>query len=255
VKRDGTPNVPTADRAPEMKRCGRHAVRAAVFDLWGTLVPSPVARRDGVCRAMGADLDVDPDAYAAAYRSSYSERFTGTLGSLDETVLELARRCGGDPDGTAVARAARRRVELTREMLVASAETLAVLDELALRGFCLGLVTDSSAETPRLWAETPLASRFGAMTFSCLLGKRKPDPAIFLATLECLGVRPNEAVYVGDGGGGELTAAERLGMLAIRLQTGPEERYDDDSGFLGTEVASLQELLVQPWAVSPSGMR
>ena len=229
-------------------------IRAVVFDLWGTLVPSPVGRRDEVCRAMGADLGVDPDAYAAAFRDSYAERFCGTLGSLEETVLELARRCGGEPEAGAVARAARRRVALTRELLVASDDTVAALDQLAARGFRLGLVTDSSAETPLLWPDTPLARRLEAATFSCLLGRRMPDPAIFHATLERLGVLASEAVYVGDGGGGELTAARRLGMLAIRLQTGEEERYEDDSAFEGMTVGSLKDLLSQPWALGePDG--
>ena len=230
-------------------------VRAFVFDLWGTLVPSPVARRDGVVRAMAADLGVEASAYAAAFRDSYAERFTGAGGSLEHTVETLAVRCGAAPSAVAVARAARRRLELTRSLLAAGDDSLAVLDELRERGFRLGLVTDSSIETPTLWSQTPLASRFDAVAFSCVLGVRKPDPAIFLACLERLGTPPGDCVYVGDGGGGELSAAQALGMHAVRLAVAhddPASRYDDDVAFVGPRVAGLRDLLALPWTNGPS---
>jgi putative hydrolase of the HAD superfamily len=230
-------------------------VRAFVFDLWGTLVPSPVSRRDDAVRAMAADLGVDASAYAAAFRDSHAERFTGVGGSLEDTIAALAARCGGTPSAVAVARAARRRLELTRSLLAAGDESLAVLDELRARGFRLGLVTDSSIETPTLWYQTPLAARFDAVAFSCLLGVRKPDPAIFLACLERLGAPPGDCVYVGDGGGGELSAAQTLDMHAVRLVAAhddPSSRYDDDVAFVGPRVAGLRDLLALPWASGPS---
>ena len=229
-------------------------VRAFVFDLWGTLVPSPTGRRDDVVCAMAADLGVETSAYAAAFRDSHAERFTGASGSLEHTVEALAARCGGTPSVVAVARAARRRLDLTRSLLAAGDESLAVLDELRERGFRLGLVTDSSVETPTLWSKTPLAARFDAVAFSCLLGVRKPDPAIFLAGLERLGVPARECAYVGDGGGGELSAAQALGMRAVRLATvhdDPSSRYDDDVAFVGPRVAGLRDLLGLPWASAP----
>lgn len=228
------------------------APAAVVFDLWGTLVPGiPPSVRDGVSREMAADLGVDPDAFAAAYRDSYRERFLGLTGDLDETVRLLAGRCGGSPSAAAVQRAAGRRLELTASLLTSDADTLAVLDALLARGFLLGLVSDSSVETPRLWAASPLAQRMHAVGFSCGLGVRKPDPRLFLRVLEALGCAGGDCVYVGDGGGCELTAAAALGMLPIRLlepDSAPTDRYDDDAGFAGAEVAALGDLLEMPWA-------
>jgi len=232
---------------------GEAAVRAVLFDLWGTLVASPAELRDACVRAMAADLGVDPFCYADAFCDSHGERFTGATGSLHDTVLSMAERCGGAPDRTAVARAAKRRIDLTRSLLTPSDETLAVLDELRTRGFLLALVTDSSIETPTLWRETPLAPRLDQAAFSCLLGVRKPDPELFLHACEGLGVTPRECAYVGDGGGHELTAATALGMLAVRLRprdAAASDRYDDDSAFAGAEVAALSELLSLPWATA-----
>ena len=120
---------------------------AILFDLWGTLVPPRSDRRDAVSRLMAADLGVDAIRFAAAIRSSHGERFAGRTGSLGETLRALAKRCGGDPDASALDRAVARRLELTRELLAADPETLAVLDALRDAGLRLGLVSDASIET------------------------------------------------------------------------------------------------------------
>jgi putative hydrolase of the HAD superfamily len=223
---------------------------AILFDLWGTLIPGiPPTVRDALAFDMAADLGVDPAAFAAAFADSYRERFTGVLGSLEQTVVALAARCGGAPPADAVGSAVARRMALTRGALESDPAALAVLDELRNRGIPMGLVTDTSSETPLLWPESPLAARISATAFSCELGVRKPDPAIYLDCVRALGVPAAACMYVGDGGGGELTGAASLGMDALRLRVSgdhPSDRYDDDAAFSGPEIATLSDLLRLP---------
>jgi putative hydrolase of the HAD superfamily len=223
------------------------APEAILFDLWGTLVPGiPPSVRDSVSAEMAADLGVEAVAFSAAYRDSYRERFTGTLGTLQQTVLMLARRCGGDPGATAVELAAARRLDLTRRLLRSDDATLAVLDDLRSRDLPLALVSDSSEEAPTLWPRSPLSSRIRVTAFSCRVGARKPDPSIYLHAVGLLGADPRRCLYVGDGGGGELTGAAALGMDVVRLRVPgdvPSDRYDDDDAFTGPEIASLSALL------------
>lgn len=231
-----------------------HRPAAVLFDLWGTLVPPiPPSVRDAVSRDMAVDLGVDPDAFADAYRDSYRERFLGETGSLEETIRLLAERSGVAPSEAATTRAATRRLDLTRRLLASDSATLATLDELRARGFRLGLVTDSSIETPTLWPSSPLAGRVDAAAFSCAVGVRKPDPRLFLRVVDELGCIAVDCVYVGDGGGRELTAAAALGMLPVRVRppdAASSDRYDDDTAFDGVQVAALSELLSLPWAKS-----
>jgi putative hydrolase of the HAD superfamily len=227
------------------------APAAVLFDLWGTLVASPADRRETCFREMAADLGVDPGRYAEAFRESHGERFTGATGSPRDTVLTMTERCGRTPADAAVARAAQRRIDLTRSLLTPGDEALFVLDELRARGFALGLVTDSSIEAPGLWRSTPFAARVDQAVFSCVVGVRKPDPALFLHACEALRVTPRECAYVGDGGGGELTAAAALGMRAVRLRApgvASSDRNDDDTAFAGPDVRGLTEILSLPWA-------
>ena len=53
------------------------------------------------------------------------------------------------------------------------------------------------------------------MAISADLGIRKPNPDIFLHTLNSLNVSPEEAVMVGDSLRGDITGAKRLDILAI----------------------------------------
>ena len=53
------------------------------------------------------------------------------------------------------------------------------------------------------------------MAISADLGIRKPNPDIFLHTLNSLNVSPEEAAMVGDSLRGDITGAKRLDILAI----------------------------------------
>ncbi|MCX6363868.1 MAG: HAD family hydrolase [Actinobacteria bacterium] len=227
------------------------APAAVLFDLWGTLVPAiPPSERDAVSREMAVDLGVDGTAFAAAYRDSYRERFLGVTGSLEETVRALAEACGGAPTVAAVTAAAARRLDLTRRLLESDDPTLAVLDGLLDAGLPLALVSDSSVETPSLWPESPLSERIWVTAFSCLLGVRKPDPAVYLHAARELDVGPTDCLFVGDGDGRELSGAADLGMQVVRLRVpgdDPSARYDDDRSFTGPTITALNDLLKMPW--------
>jgi len=68
-------------------------------------------------------------------------------------------------------------------------------------------------------------------------GKTKPDPAIFRAALERLGVEPAAAAMVGDSVEDDIEGALGLGMRAILLDR--EGRYPE----LEPRIAGLGELV------------
>jgi putative hydrolase of the HAD superfamily len=192
--------------------------RAVLFDLFNTLVDGGSdAERTALSERMGADVGVDPAAFARLMHQTWPQRFRGELGDLAGTVRAIAVRLGGHPSEAAVRRAAGRRIDFTRRLLRPPASTLATLDALRAKGIPLGLATNCSAETPRLWRDTPLAERFAATGFSCVLGVCKPEPEIYLAVCASLGVPPGDCVFVGDGEAGELAGAAALGMRAIQV--------------------------------------
>jgi len=75
-------------------------------------------------------------------------------------------------------------------------------------------------------AHDPDLERFGIIdylecrVYSCELGWEKPAPQIFHAALDCMGLQPDEAVFVGD------FLRYEVGVKAVRL-VGADGRFHD----------------------------
>jgi putative hydrolase of the HAD superfamily len=82
--------------------------------------------------------------------------------------------------------------------------------------------------------------------FSVIAGVRKPHPTLYEAVTSKLDVPSAACLYVGDGGSGELTGAERAGMTAVRLDAPDAAEaiiYDADAAWDGPTISSLAEVL------------
>ncbi|TML39494.1 MAG: HAD family hydrolase, partial [Actinobacteria bacterium] len=178
---------------------------------------------------------VDPDEFERRWRDGYRASQTGplaesyrALGIPDEHVAEhIAAR-------HAFARSALR---LRR----GAGETLAALRE---RGISLGLITVCSEDVPATWHETELAGLFDVETFSSKCGLIKPDPQIYLTTLDALGVEPGEALFVGDGANDELAGAQRLGMQAVLIhRAGEDPPWDEVRDWQGPRITAIPQVL------------
>lgn len=93
-----------------------------------------------------------------------------------------------------------------------------------LRARCpIGLVTDGDPGIQRAkLAALDLGDAFDVVVLSDELGRpyRKPHPAPFQAALGALGVRPGEALFVGDRPDKDVAGAAAAGMACIRVLTG-----------------------------------
>ncbi|MFU8852246.1 HAD family hydrolase [Micromonospora sp. SL1-18] len=211
--------------------------RPVIFDLFHTLVDGANSERDRVVGEMAIMVGVVPEALVAAYHATWRDRMTEW--DVADTVRILAGRLGGAPTEEQVARAAAHRRELAARLLDSVApETLAVLDALRADGHPLGLISNATAETAEAWPSSGLARRFDVAVFSCEVGLAKPDPAIYRAAAERLGVAPSDCVFVGDGADGELAGAATVGMAVVRTI----EHNDSDPAWDGRALATLGEL-------------
>jgi putative hydrolase of the HAD superfamily len=220
-----------------------------LLDLFGTLIPSgDQATRVRRLAEMAEILEVDPAAFPERWLDRFDERTQGTLGTLEETILRLAQSLGGHPSADQVRQSAEIRLEYTRQLLASCGPSLPGLDALRSAGFRLALVTNTSEETVRLWAGSPLASRMDATVFSCSEHLAKPDPRIYRLALARLGLEASECAFVGDGGNHELTGAKEVGLTAF-LYRFPDEReetafrIDSEPDWAGGKLRTLDELI------------
>ncbi|HXP22184.1 MAG TPA: HAD-IA family hydrolase [Streptosporangiaceae bacterium] len=222
-------------------------VSAVIFDFFGTLTPStPSHVWDEHAARSAAPLGIAPPAWRAALHDSFAERVTGRLGDLPATFRALARRAGADPGEKELAAACAARMAAQRELFVFRPDALDVLAELRGRGLRVGVLSDCTVELAETWSELPLSALVHARVLSCEAGRRKPDPELFRMIAAELGVRPQDCLYVGDGGGCELTGASGCGMRAVMLRAADwqeNETHTRDDDWSGPAVPSLTAVM------------
>ena len=173
--------------------------------------------------AIGRDDLPEAAAVTAHFRERYEPFFwvPGTLEELEYPglVRELLAEFGLDATDEEVARFLEAEHAAWAPARQLGATSLALLEALRDRGLKVGLV--SNAFDPgwllhRTLAEMGLAERLDVAVFSSEVGKRKPHPAIFERALDELGVRPEEALFVGDRLFEDVRGAADLGMRTVQ---------------------------------------
>lgn len=103
------------------------------------------------------------------------------------------------------------------------AGSLEVVERLRRAGVRLGIISDTGFSPGRVLrgslSRAGLLHRFepAALTFSDEVGVPKPNPRIFRAALEALGVEPSQAVHVGDLRATDVAGARAVGMGSVRF--------------------------------------
>ena len=193
-------------------------ISAVVFDMYGTLTPSwPKSVWDDQRRACAGPLGIGEEEWIVALDDTWHERLTGAFGSLAETFRQVATRTGRTPTDEQLAEAVALRYAAYRRVQQLRPDAIDTLRALRADGFKIGLVSDCTHDLADQWDELEQAEFFDAAVFSCHEGTRKPDPRLFLAAAERLGVPPERCLYVGDGGGDEMTGSAAVGMHPVLL--------------------------------------
>jgi putative hydrolase of the HAD superfamily len=220
---------------------------AVVFDFYGTLTPvNPYEAWIDHTSRLAAVMGVAPKALAAALDESYPDRATGALGDTRQTLQILGGRLGLRLGEDRLDEAWRLRQQVQESLMRLRPEALPVIGRLRASGLRIGLVSDCTSELPAAWPRLPLSAVVDAAVFSCAEGTRKPDRRLFTTVAARLGADPAACLYVGDGGGRELTGSSAAGMHAVLL-AGPDwhshKVYDRESNWSGPRIGSLEELL------------
>jgi len=134
--------------------------------------------------------------------------------------------------------------EFVRTCLVPREGAIETIEELRGSGIKVGLITVCTEDVELLWPESEFAGLFDAEIFSNAIGLSKPDPRIYLACCQALGVEPRDAVFVGDGANDELAGARRVGMEAVLIhRPGEEPPWPELRDWDGPRIDALPQIL------------
>ena len=93
----------------------------------------------------------------------------------------------------------------------------AVLASLRARGLTIGVVSNWDTRLKSICDGLGLSRLVDFIVISAAVGVRKPDPAIFRMALEKAGVRPEEAIHVGDLPEEDAEGARRAGLTPVLI--------------------------------------
>ena len=198
-------------------------MRAVLFDMLGTLVrlEDPVPRlRAELERRTGAD----PGEVAAARGFSaeigyYLEHHME--GSDPEALEDLRDRCAAELHAALGIGGYERAA--VREAMTASLEFTPFPDvapafhDLRGRGLRLAVASNWDCSLPNWLARTGLGELVDGVASSAVVGAAKPAPDVFLEALRLAGVRPEEALHVGDSLENDVEGARSAGIRPLLL--------------------------------------
>ncbi len=222
---------------------------AVIFDLYGTLVDNfPREAFEPTVVEMAACVGVPlPDFKRLWSVETWPLRVVGHFPTTEANIEHICRTLEVPVDEALLSRAAAIRLEASRLHLIPRDDAIETLMAIKAAGYKLGLISDCSLEVAHLWPDLPFASLIDVPLFSCTAKMRKPDPRLFLQACEQLAVAPERCLYIGDGGGRELTGARQAGMEAVLIRVPYEEvdelAREEAQQWNGPRVAAVKDVL------------
>jgi REG-2-like HAD superfamily hydrolase len=106
-------------------------------------------------------------------------------------------------------------------------DAMPTLERFQNTGLTLGVISNWEEWLERLMVGLGIRDYFHCVVVSGLSGVEKPDAEIFQRALEAAGVRPEEALHVGDSLRDDVQGAEAVGIRAVLLDR--FGRYDNET--------------------------
>jgi putative hydrolase of the HAD superfamily len=196
-------------------------VRAVLFDAGNTLLCIDPRQLAGALASVGIATEVDAVGRAEVrIRPVFDERLAATSPETDgmfrlfaDLLLEELRV---EAPADLVQRAADALVAIWPGMWTrVPGDAAATLDDLARRGFRLGVVSNSDGTVRDQLRRAGLVGRFEFVVDSREVGIAKPDPRIFALAASHLGLPASHCAYVGDLHSIDVVGARAAGMHAV----------------------------------------
>jgi HAD superfamily hydrolase (TIGR01509 family) len=170
-------------------------MRAALIDLFDTLVWSEWrVLRGRLAEAIG----VEPQVLQRAYEVTYRDRQIGANGSAEGDMAALVVACDLEPETVFV----RELADLVSGHLDGHVhlyeDSLPTLRGLREGGVRTAVVSNCDHFAGPLVETIGLRDEVDAIVLSYEVGSHKPEAAIYVAALDALGAKPEQAVFVDD---------------------------------------------------------
>ena len=201
----------------------RPRIRAVLFDLGGTLVDErDYAGWTEVARRFLLDFDADDLAHSFMEVEREFDAEPRPLGRETAFLTFWRRTLSRAAQKDVPENIAERFVSALRESpapIELFSDTRRCLDQLKKEHRALGVVSNSTSEARvrQILDQVGILDYFARVVSSGTEGVEKPDPEIFRRAIRRLGVRPEEALFVGNLAHTDAKAAHAAGLHSVWL--------------------------------------
>lgn len=189
-------------------------IKAVIFDMYETLITHyecPLY----FSAEMAEDAGIPAEKFQELWRTTATDRTIGKM-SFEEIIQRILQENNMYSEERFQAIVDRRIWTKEETFRHLHEEIIPMLEKLKEKGILLGLISNCFSEEAEVIKKSILYPYFNVSCLSYEEGLQKPDSAIFQRCMERLQVEAEECLYVGDGGSGELEAAQKLGMKAVQ---------------------------------------
>jgi putative hydrolase of the HAD superfamily len=197
-----------------------------LFDLFHTLTSLESAASGGPLTS--ELLGVGRDEWNAQLLEKSRDRLTGAEKDPYIIIEKMAHAINPDIPMSVINEATRNRIKrFERTLINIPAATLCTLRTLKIMDKKIGLISNADVSEVYGWQKSPLKDCFDSVVFSCQVGLVKPEKEIYEYALKELNERPENTVFIGDGGSRELWGAKQAGLATIMITGVINELWPD----------------------------
>ncbi len=202
------------------------------FDLFFTLVNPKYEEKIEDNEYFDLKISQKEWEEAAENDSLYKKRALGEVKNPKEIIQEIVKKLDLRVPEEIINIIMNKRIQRFKNTLLKIDEDiLETLDTIYKRSKRMCLISNADVIDKKAWILSPLSSYFEQSIFSCDVGLLKPNNKIYELALETMKVKPENALFIGDGGSKELKGAKQAGIKTILithyLDSYPEEVSKD----------------------------
>ena len=191
-------------------------IKAVIFDMFETLV-THYRSESYFGEQIAVDLNLSEENFRQIWDTTDDDRTLGRR-TFEDTISEIMH-ANDIYSEELLKKVVRKRKECKEKIFTTFGKEITdMLDALKENGLKIALISNCFDEEVGPIKNSILYPYFDEALLSYELGIMKPDPKIFKLALERLKLKPDECIYVGDGGSHELEAASDCGMKAYQAR-------------------------------------
>lgn len=191
-------------------------IEVVFFDLFFTLIRPEYSKLRNENDVLGVEIG-EWEKYAED-DELYLKRATTNM-SPQEIIEDIIRKMKIDINENDKAEILKLREErLKNSLMNVDSVILDVILNLKKDGKKICLISNADIIDAMHWDKSPLHDSFDAAIFSYKIGYLKPQAQIYKFALEKMMVKPENCIFIGDGGSDELRGAKKLGIKTVQTE-------------------------------------